>query len=436
MTKVICHADAAGLPVTRKASDVHVILYGKGAMPPKVARIGSMLLDPVSRLKLGIRSDAFDFLTIGLAVTAADTFVLRSDADDRWCRRLELTVPLIDPRPWNAVRSMLESALNFLSGDHWTLRFKRGGPRPPSKAVRDRRRIFIDLSKAECACLFSGGLDSYVGVLDLLSEGRRPILVSHAYRGDRKYQANVATFLPTLCPRFAANAHPTWTGATEISMRSRSLNFLTFGVLTATAIAEFRGLSRVDLIVPENGHIALNPPLTPRRIGSHSTRTTHPFFLNAIQHILEGVGLPVVISNPLRHQTKGEIMARHATTTADFELAAAGTVSCGKWKRKNKQCGHCVPCLIRRAAFHAAAIADDTEYREPNLLKIANDPQIRDDLISVLTAVSRSRTVRIEPWVMQAGPLPEDEQERSACVDVFKRGISELGNFLRASGFP
>ncbi|GLR84034.1 hypothetical protein GCM10007857_07440 [Bradyrhizobium iriomotense] len=129
-------------------------------------------------------------------------------------------------------------------------------------------------------------------------------------------------------------------------------------------------------------------------------------------------------------------MARHATATADFELAAAGTVSCGKWKRKNKQCGHCVPCLIRRAAFHAAAIADDTEYREPNLLKIANDPQIRDDLISVLTAVSRSRTVRIEPWVMQAGPLPEDEQERSACVDVFKRGISELGNFLRASGFP
>ena len=34
-----------------------------------------MLMDPISRLKLGIRTDAFDFLTIAvaLAVTAADT---------------------------------------------------------------------------------------------------------------------------------------------------------------------------------------------------------------------------------------------------------------------------------------------------------------------------------------------------------------------------
>lgn len=436
MTKVICHADAENIPTTRRHSDVHVVLYGKGAMPSGVARIGSMLLDPISRLKLGIRTDAFDFLTIALAVTAADTFVLRSEADDRWSRRLELTIPLIDPKPWNAVRQMLEQALQFLSGDQWTLRFKAGGPRPPVKPIRDRRRIFIDLSHAECACLFSGGLDSYVGVLDLLATGRRPILVSHAYRGDRQYQTNVASALPATCPRFAANAHPTWTGTTDVSMRTRSFNFLAYGALTATAIAQFRGVLRVDLIVPENGHIALNPPLTPRRIGSHSTRTTHPFFLDAIQRVMDTVGLPVAVNNPLRHQTKGEMMYRHAMATSDFAATAIGTVSCGKWKRKNKQCGHCVPCLIRRAAFHAAGINDDTNYREPRLAKIAADPKMRDDLISILTAVSRSQTKKMEPWVLQAGPLPDNTVERSACVNVFSRGIRELGNFLRASGFP
>jgi Queuosine biosynthesis protein QueC len=436
MTKVVCHADAENLPSVRKAADVHVVLYGRGTMPLGVARIGSMLMDPISRLKLGIRADAFDFLTIALAVTAADTFVLRSKAEDRWCRRLELTVPLVDPRPWNAVRQMLEQALRFLSGDQWILRFKRGGPRPPGKSVRDRRRIFIDLSRAECACLFSGGLDSYVGVLDLLAAGRRPILVSHAYRGDRKYQKDVAAALPAACPRFAANAHPTWIGPTDVSMRTRSFNFLAYGALAATAIAQFRGWPRVDLIVPENGHIALNPPLTPRRIGSHSTRTTHPFFLTAIQRIMDEVGLPVAINNPLRHQTKGEMMSRQAKATSSFATTAIDTVSCGKWKRKNKQCGHCVPCLIRRAAFHAAAISDDTPYREDDLLRVVTDPRARDDVISVLTAVSRSRTKKLEHWVLQAGPLPQELSERSACVDVFRRGIKELGDFLRASGFP
>jgi hypothetical protein len=435
MTRVICYADTEELPGVRRAADVHVILYGKGAAPAGVARIGSMLMDPISRLKVGIRTEAFDFLTIALAVTAADTFVLRSKADDRWCRRVDLTIPLVDPKPWNAVRPELEQALRFLSGDQWTLRFRRGGPRPPSKSVRDRRRILIDLSRAECACLFSGGIDSYVGALDLLAAGRRPILVSHAYRGDRKYQTNVATSLPTACPRFAANANPTWTGATDISMRTRSFNFLAYGAVAATAIADFRGLPRVDLIVPENGHIALNPPLTPRRIGSHSTRTTHPSFLDAIQRVMDSVGLPVAVNNPLRHQTKGEMMARHAKATPGFAEAVVDTVSCGKWKRKNRQCGHCVPCLIRRAAFHTAEIRDDTPYRDPDLLKVASESQTRDDLISILTAVSRSRTSRIEPWVLQAGPLPDDAVERSACVEVFRRGIGELGAFLRTKGF-
>jgi 5,10-methylene-tetrahydrofolate dehydrogenase/methenyl tetrahydrofolate cyclohydrolase len=58
MTRVICHADTENLPSVRKAADVHVVLYGKGAMPLGVARIGSMLMDPISRLKLGIRTDA------------------------------------------------------------------------------------------------------------------------------------------------------------------------------------------------------------------------------------------------------------------------------------------------------------------------------------------------------------------------------------------
>jgi hypothetical protein len=435
MTRVVCHADPADVPARRALGDVHVVLYGRGRMPDGVARLGASVMDAVSRIGFPLRVDAFDFLTIALAVTAADTFVLREDAEDRWSRRLEVAIPLGDPRPWDAVRAPLEEALRFLSGDTWSLAFGNGGPGRPSRAVIEGRRRRIDLTGTDCACLFSGGLDSYVGALDLIAAGRRPLLVSHAYRGDRRYQDRTAHALPVACARFSANAHPTWNRPTDVSMRTRSFNFLAYGTAAATAISQSRGGHRVNLSVPENGLIALNAPLTPRRIGSHSTRTTHPHFLRSIQAIVDAVGLPVAIENPLRHETKGEMVLRHARDPA-FVAQAVRTVSCGKWKRDGTQCGRCVPCLIRRASFHAAAIPDTTGYRSVALRPVLVNAALRDDLAAVLSATRRARTAAMEPWVIQAGPLPEAGPERDGCVEVFRRGIEELGRFLRANGLP
>jgi hypothetical protein len=133
------------------------------------------------------------------------------------------------------------------------------------------------------------------------------------------------------------------------------------------------------LFVCENGLIALNPPLTPRRIGSHSTRTAHPHFLANVQDILSASGLPIIIANPYRHQTKGEMAKPHAAE-ANFRNLAATTISCGKWKRRNQQCGRCVPCLIRRASLHAAHVLDDTDYQYPDLTSVMDDEEGRDDL--------------------------------------------------------
>ncbi|CAA2136972.1 Qat anti-phage system QueC-like protein QatC [Methylobacterium bullatum] len=433
MTSVVCHADAAHVPARRNPEDIHVVLYGAERLDDGIARIGAGIMDAASRFGFRVRSDAFDFMTLALAVTAADTFVLREEAEDRWCRRIDLTVPLSDPAPWRSVSTRLEEALRFLSGDSWSFSFVRQGPRPPSQAVVDGRRRRIDLSRSDCACLFSGGLDSYVGALDLIARGQRPLLVSHAYRGDRRYQDRIAHALPQACARFAANAHPTWSGPTDVSMRTRSFNFLAYGALAATALSQYRGDRTIDLWVPENGFIALNAPLTPRRIGAHSTRTTHPFFLGAMQEILDAVGVPVRIENALRHQTKGEMVRRHSGD-AVFATMAMRTVSCGKWKRDGTQCGRCVPCLIRRASFHSADLADDTAYRCEDLVPVLADFKKRDDVAAVIAATRRVRTTALEPWVLQAGDLPEDQRERDGCVDVFRRGIRELDGFLQANG--
>ena len=42
----------------------------------------------------------------------------------------------------------------------------------------------------------------------------------------------------------------------------------------------------VKLIVPENGLISLNIPLTHSRLGGSSTRTTHPYYMSLLQELI------------------------------------------------------------------------------------------------------------------------------------------------------
>ena len=63
-------------------------------------------------------------------------------------------------------------------------------------------------------------------------------------------------------------------GGVENTTRSRSFLFISFGVF---AVSGVKGVN--ELKIPENGLIALNVPLDNLRVGSHSTRTTHPFYL-------------------------------------------------------------------------------------------------------------------------------------------------------------
>ncbi|MEA2880608.1 MAG: hypothetical protein QOF14_5804 [Hyphomicrobiales bacterium] len=431
MTRLFLHKDAKKIP-RRSSGPIHVWLYGNTPPYAHAARVGSQVLELAHRLTVRPSPAAMDFLSIAMAITAADTFVLRGDADDAWSRNFDIVLPLAEPKRWKALQAPLEEALRFLSSDRWSFDFKPGGVKPPSLPAIRRKRDVYDLSKVDCVSLFSGGLDSAIGTLDLLGAKRRPLLVSHSPGGDAKKQVAVERRLPTECQRVSVNTYPTWSGADDDSMRTRSFQFVALGVLAAQAIAEFRGKKSIDLYVCENGFIALNPPLTPRRMGSHSTRTAHPHFLESMQELITAAKIPVRIVNPYVHKTKGEMAAVHAGT-ASFRAFAAETVSCGHWKRKNQQCGRCLPCLIRRAALHRAGIKDSTSYQSPNLQDVMKNPELRDDLVAVQSAIVREQSV--ERWVLKAGPLPAQPAARKAYFGVAERGLEELAVFLRAEGF-
>jgi hypothetical protein len=431
VTRILFHAKRESVP-SQPDGDIHVWLYGPSPPYPHVGTVGSQAMKAAARLMLRPSAAAIDLLSIAMAVTAADTFVLRADAATGWSRSFDIVLPLANPAPWMAVRPLLQETLRFLSSDTWQFEFTEGGPQPPSDAVVRSRRRVVDLSKTDCVSLFSGGLDSAIGALDLLDRKRRPILVSHASAGDAKKQDAVAGMLPASCERMSVNTYPTWSGVDDDSMRTRSFQFLALGVLAGEAIAKFRSSSEVELFVCENGLIALNPPLTPRRIGSHSTRTAHPYFLTNFQNILNSVGLPVVIVNPYRYSTKGEMAKPHAAQSG-FRAFASTTVSCGKWKRRNQQCGRCVPCLIRRASLHAANIVDDTDYQYPDLISVMSDEEGRDDLVAVQAALVRGPIGELQ--VISAGPLPTNRADRLAYIAVAQRGMGELRSYLAAEGF-
>ncbi|HVE23101.1 MAG TPA: Qat anti-phage system QueC-like protein QatC [Acidocella sp.] len=432
MVDLIMHV--ASPPATIVGGPVNAVLYN-GVASVGTPRIGGPVLRAVRRLGRKPSVAAFDLLTVALSVTAADTFVSRHrHSDVGWGRNLHVVVPLVNPEPWAEVSLSLTKALGFLTGDRWSFEFSAGGVPAPTPM---RRGSLTDLRGVNCISLFSGGLDSALGILQLVQDGAHPLLVSHAYRGDDAKQRLVRSRAFPDLPRFAANLRPYWpgSGGHDTTMRSRSFDFLALAAVGASVVPS-DPVGRIPLYVPENGFIALNPPMTSRRIGSLSTRTTHPNYLRLVQEIFDGLGVAVTIKNPHEFDTKGEMVERWKAMPI-FRAMAGGTVSCGKWKRRNQQCGRCLPCLIRRASFHAAGISDPTpSYERIQLIDVlaSQDGEERGDLLAVMGAVDLLGTPVLSSRVGASGPLPADAAMRARYENVVSRGLIELRDFLTASG--
>lgn len=389
-----------------------VALFHQGSRD--VPGLGHGLADDVRKdLPAPPSQAAWDFLSIALGAFAADRFVLRSKAEDGWTRVIHLRIAVAHPEGWEPHTARLAAAFRFLTGDVWTLELVGGGAIPPSfpPKLNDRDQI----------CLFSGGLDSLLGAIRLMREARHPLLVSQGSPKEVGPQERLAQALGMTFHRFEGRVNERWRAPYEPSTRGRSILFFAYGIVAASAT----GLNKVH--VPENGLIAINAPLTRRRIGSLSTRTTHPYFLSELNAVLADSGVGVALHNMFETYTKGEMLKE--CDHVDKEALAARSYSCGKGKRLNKQCGRCVPCLIRRAAIKEAGLVDRTNYHVDD---IGVAPK-HDDVLAARLASARVLRLgdqAFERWVLQAGPLPFDRKRKTELVDCVKRGIREISSYL------
>ena len=432
MTQLVFHHDINQLNNLQNGT-IPVHLYGMGNKNLQIAHIGNMVLDRVRRLGIRLNNQVMDFLTIAMAVTAADTFVLRKDNANGWCRSFSITLPLCQPAIWQANKVHLEHILHFLSGDIWQFDFQENGQNPPQPYSQNDRTKLVDLRNKDCVCLFSGGLDSSIGAIDLLEQGHSPVLVSHSYKGDKSRQQAIIQQLNqngyiNQFSQFNAIAQPHLNNgrATEITMRTRSLNFLAFAIVSAYALQEFVQ-EEIDVFVPENGVISINAPLTVRRVGTLSTRTTHPYFIQEIQKLFTAVNIPFTLRNPYQFKTKGQMIVECKKLSL-LQKIIPDTVSCSHWKRKNQQCGVCVPCLIRRASLHYADITNDAQYEFNDIRQILINQDRRDDLFALISAIRQKDHRNINQWVLQSGPLPT--QQLNQFANVFRSGLDEVEQLL------
>lgn len=411
VTQVIATPIVADAHAAQLAGNVGVALYTAGS--PTLPGLGGHLHEKaIKYLPKTPSAESWDFLSIAIAAFAADRFVMRNVAEDGWTRVIALDVAVSNPAAWTPQLARLQGALRFLTGDIWQLSVRAGGSSPPPIADRPSDRDAI--------CLFSGGLDSLLGALRLLAQNRKPFLVSQGSAKEVGPQRELAEAIGLANHRFDGNVNERWRTPYEGSTRGRSLIFFAYGAVAASA----HGLNEV--IVPENGLIAINPPFTARRMGSLSTRTTHPFFLSELEEIMAGAGLNVRLTNIFEGQTKGEMMA--ACGHPNIASLAATSYSCGKGKRINAQCGRCVPCLIRQAAFHGSGIPDGTPYRA-DLRKSAKN----DDVMAARIATARARQCTPEQfgrWATKSGPLPADQVRKAAITGAVTRGLVEMADFL------
>lgn len=378
---------------------------------------------------------ALDLLYISFAVFAADRLYKREDAKDAWSRDYVLNVPVINFEDFQNNKDLLEKMLAFLTGDCWNFKFRKRELTEFEVNHRDRKKKQKDTIKTyKRVCMFSGGMDSYIGAIDLLEDNAEgnTLFVSHygGGKGTKEYQDYLKNeFIKqfNLEERDFCLFYAKTVGGIEDTTRSRSFMFFAHAVVLASA----QGMP-IELIIPENGLISLNIPSTYSRIGTSSTRTTHPYYMKLFQQLLDNLGLKITFENPYQFKTKGEMLVE--CKNQDFMISNLDhTMSCshpdiGRMfsETEPRHCGHCLPCVIRQAALLRAGIQDNSSYRDRSFLSGPNAAMIRN---SYELGLKKFKPEQAFLTIQMNGPI---DCNIEAFADLYIRGMQELKTYMES----
>ncbi|PWW43428.1 MULTISPECIES: Qat anti-phage system QueC-like protein QatC [Paenibacillus] len=380
-------------------------------------------------------SVGLDILYISLFVFGADRIAPRNKAYDAWTREINLYIPVLELEKWNKSKNLLESMLNYLSGDIWKIEFRKRELTKNEIKIQgifseNRNRTIINVNRM---CMFSGGLDSFIGAIDTLEIQESNVLfVSHygGGKGVKEYQDALRGKLLkeyNLDENQFFSFHAAARNGLEDTTRTRSFMFFCHAIALGTCCNE-----NIELLIPENGLISLNIPLTNSRLGSSSTRTTHPFYLEMFQKLVEKLEININLNNPYQFKTKGEMIL--SCKNFEFLMNNIGdTMSCSHpdqgrmlGETHARHCGSCFPCVIRRASVLRSGYTDNTDYRDINF---SSGDTAQEN--------HKSYTIGIEKFdekyaflnIQRSGPLKSNIND---YTELYIRGMRELKEVIIA----
>lgn len=392
------------------------------------------------------KEDALDILLLATLVYLADTRISRElHSQDSWTREIKLDIPVYNSKTFSKAIPVFEKMLCFLTGDKWTISISNR-----EAFITEEKDESIKENSIDVVTLFSGGMDSLISTINYLEQKKNVMLVSHAGEGFTKNaQTNIISKFKNEYPDIEIFYLDLWMvfdqnfikdGGNENSTRSRSFLFIALGIFAIS------GLDNVNTLqVPENGLIALNIPLDELRIGSHSTRTTHPFYLNCWNELLKILDLNILVVNPYWNKTKGE-MADECINKEFLKSTMSQSFSCSsptkvKWKGlpPPQHCGYCVPCIIRRAAMNKAfgINGDNTTYTSSSMKELVNGHANSEgvQLRSFQYAIKRIKENPsiVDLLIYKTGPIKGSNEYINNLADVYKRGLLEVDKFIECS---
>ena len=282
-------------------------------------------------------------------------------------------------------------------------------------------------------CMFSGGLDSFIGAIDLLEKKvGKTLFISHygGGKGTKEFQdALKNSFIEQylLEERDFHQYYATVIAGVEDTTRTRSFMFFSHALAVASCFQK-----PIRLIIPENGFISLNIPSTFSRIGTSSTRTTHPYYMTLFQKLLSIIELPVTLVNPYQFKTKGEMLLE-CRNPSFMRENLENTMSCShpdigrmQKEKKARHCGYCLPCVIRQAAIMRAEVIDKSSYRDN---KFVNVDAAKTCLNSYRLGLREYNPKYAFLKIQSSGPINDNILEYTA---LYKRGMQEMKEYLEA----
>lgn len=354
-----------------------------------------------------------DLLEIASYIYAADRTSSRGNKDAReyhsWSRKMYLAIKIRDFNFWNSqtVNEYLINALNFMTGDlEYKFNFQPGHD-PQKTSLFDSEEFQIEPKTETDILLFSGGLDSLTGAVELLETTDHQVcFISH-----RSYQPQSAKTQDRLCDSLKSiyanrikhyKFYCSLKGKRAIEESQRSRGFL----YTSIAFSLAHALSQNIFYVHENGITSINLPRRQDLMNARASRTTHPQTLFWLEKLFSLVHESKFnIKHPFLWLTKTDVLQKIKRFKREELISSA--VSCSKTFQNLEQathCGGCLQCVDRRFAAYSSNLEEFDHSGLYNLNFISDeieDGEVRTTLVDYVRQANEFATWNIDHFYLK-----------------------------------